>query len=175
MRTAPNQVRSMEFMADALFDGRRVRALTVVDNFTKEGLAIEVGQQFEEADAVAVMERPGHQHEPSQRIQTANGIGFVSLATDRRAYDQGVSMDCSRPGKPTDDPFVESFGSSFRDDCLHTHWFLSLDDVRQKIDSWRVDSNNFRTHSSIGDVPPAESGGQLTFPPKAELSSSARA
>ncbi|WBX91909.1 IS3 family transposase [Pseudoxanthomonas mexicana] len=173
--TAPNQVWSMDFVADALFDGRRFRALTVVDNFTKESLAIEVDQQLKGEDVVAAMERLRHQRDLPQRIQTDNGSEFISIVMDRWAYDHGVTMDYSRPGKPTDNPFIESFNGSFRDECLNTHWFLSLDDARQKIESWRVDYNHFRTHSSIGDVPPAEFAARFTPQPKAEFSSSARA
>ena len=162
--TAPNQVWSMDFVADALFDGRRFRALTVVDNFTKESLAIEVDQQLKGEDVVAAVE--------PQAVIMAE---FISIVMDRWAYDHGVTMDYSRPGKPTDNPFIESFNGSFRDECLNTHWFLSLDDARQKIESWRVDYNHFRTHSSIGDVPPAEFAARFTPQPKAEFSSSARA
>jgi len=87
MLTAPNQVWSMDFVADALFDGRRFRALTVVDNFTKESLAIEVNQHLKGEDVVAVMERLRHQRELPQRIQTDNGSEFVSIVMDRWAYD----------------------------------------------------------------------------------------
>lgn len=172
--TAPNQVWSMDFVADALFDGRRFRALTVVDNFTKESLAIEVDQQLKGEDVVAVMGRLRHRRDLPQRIQTDNGSEFISMVMDRWAYDHGVVMDYSRPGKPTDNPFIESFNGSFRDECLNTHWFLSLDDARRKIENWRVDYNHFRTHSSIGDVPPAEFAARFTPQQKAEFSSSAR-
>ncbi|MDH4910066.1 IS3 family transposase [Xanthomonas euvesicatoria] len=172
--TAPNQVWSMDFVADALFDGRRFRALTVVDNFTKESLAIEVNQNLKGEDVVAVMERLRYQRDLPQRIQTDNGSEFISMVMDRWAYDNGVTMDYSRPGKPTDNPFIESFNGSFRDECLNMHWFLSLDDAREKIENWRVDYNHFRTHSSIGDVPPAEFAAQFASPPKAEFSSSVR-
>lgn len=174
MLTAPNQVWSMDFVADALFDGRRFRALTVVDNFTKESLAIEVNQRLKGEDVVAVMERLRHQRELPQRIQTDNGSEFVSLVMDRWAYDNGVTMDYSRPGTTTDNPFIESFNGSFRDECLNTHWFLSLDDAREDR-KLEVDYNHFRTHSSIGDVPPAEFAAQFTSPPNAEFSTSARA
>lgn len=158
---APNQCWSMDFVADALFDGRRFRALTVVDNFTKESLAIEVNQQLKGEDVVAVVERLKHQRGLPQRIQTDNGSEFISIVMDRWAYDHNVTMDFSRPGKPTDNPFVESFNGSFRDECLNTNWFLSLEDARQKIETWRQDYNHFRPHSSIGDVPPAEFAAQF--------------
>lgn len=173
--THPNQCWSMDFVADALFDGRRFRALTVVDNFTKESLAIEVAQQLKGEDVVAVMQRLQSERGVPNRTQTDNGSEFISLALDRWAYDQGVTMDYSRPGKPTDNPFIESFNGSFRDECLNTHWFMSLDDARQKIESWRQDYNHFRTHSSLGDVPPAEFAARFTHNPQAEFPSLCRA
>ncbi|WP_425389019.1 IS3 family transposase [Aquimonas voraii] len=160
----PNACWSMDFVADALFDGRRFRALTVVDNFTKECLAIEVAAQLRSEDVVRVMERLRLQRGLPTRIQTDNGSEFASLAMDRWAYEQQVTLDFSRPGKPTDNPFVESFNGSFRDECLNTHWFLSLEDAREKIENWRQDYNHFRPHSSLGDRCPAEFAGQSHLP-----------
>ena len=81
------------------------------------------------------------------------GRGQVSL--DKWAYDNGVVLDFSRPGKPTDNPFIESFNGSFRDECLNVHWFLSLEDARAKIESWRQDYNHLRPHSALSDAAPA--------------------
>ena len=92
------------------------------------------------------------------RIQVDNGSEFVSKALDNWAYDNGVTLDFSRPGKPTDNPFIESFNGSFRDECLNAHWFLSLDDARQKIDHWREEYNSFRPHSSLGGMTPNQLG-----------------
>lgn len=134
-----------------------------------------MNQQLKGEDVVAVMERLRHQCDLPQRIQTDNGSEFISMVMGRWAYDNGVIMDYSRHGKSTDNPFIESFKGSFRDECLNTHWLLSLDDARQKIKNWRIDYNHFQTHSSISDVPPTEFATQFTSPPKAEFSSSARA
>ncbi|MGW8341116.1 integrase core domain-containing protein [Xanthomonas axonopodis pv. khayae] len=175
MLTGPNQVWSMDFVADALFDGCRFRALTVVDNFTKENLVIEVDQNLKGENVVAAMERLRHQRDLPQRIQTDNGSEFISMVMDRWAYANGVIMAYYRPEKPSDTPFIESLNAGFRDECLNTHWLLSLDGARQKIENWRANYNLFRTHSSIGDVPPAEFAAQFTSPPTAEFSSSARA
>jgi putative transposase len=161
---SPNACWSMDFVADALFDGRRFRALTVVDNFTKECLAIEVAAQLRSEDVVRVMERLRLQRGVPSRIQTDNGSEFASLAMDRWAYEQQVTLDFSRPGKPTDNPFVESFNGSFRDECLNTHWFLSLEDAQLKIENWRQDYNHFRPHSSLGDLCPAEFASQSHSP-----------
>ncbi|TIH18021.1 transposase [Marinifilum sp. JC120] len=88
------------------------------------------------------------------RIQVDNGSEFISKALDKGAYKNEVVLDFSRPGKPTDNPFIESFNGSFRDECLNTHWFLSVSDARNKIETWRKEYNEFRPHSSLGDQTP---------------------
>jgi len=98
----------MDFVSDSLFNGQRIRALTVVDNFSRECLAIHADHS-------------------------------IRAALDKWAYEHKVVLDFSRPGKPTDNAYIESFNGSFRDKCLNTHWFLSLDDAREKIEAWRRD------------------------------------
>lgn len=171
----PNQCWSMDFISDALFNGQRFRALTVVDNFTKECLAIKVGQQLKGEDVVAAMNGLRHQRGLPERIQTDNGSEFISLAMDRWAYEHQVVLAFSRPGKPTDNPFIESFNGSFRDECLNTHWFLSLDDACQKIENWRRDYNHFRPHSSLGDLTPNAFFEHFTRSQHADFSSNDRA
>ncbi len=85
------------------------------------------------------------------RIQTDNGSEFISKSLDNWAYEHGVTMDFSRPGKPTDNPFIESFN-----ECLNIHWFLSLEDAQDKLNNWRREYNHERTHSSLNDMTPAE-------------------
>ncbi len=87
-----------------------------------------------------------------QRIQTDNGSEFTGKEMDQWAYENKVTMDYSRPGKPTDNPFIKSFNGSFRDECLNAHWFLSLDNATEKIEAWRVDYNEYRPHGSLGDL-----------------------
>lgn len=148
---------SMDFVSDALFDGRKFRALTIVDNFSRECLAIKVGQSLKGSDVVAALEELKHQRGiVPVRIQTDNGSEFISKEVDHWAYENNVTMDYSRPGKPTDNPFVESFNGSFRDECLNAHWFLSLEDAAVKIEVWRNDYNEYRPHSSLDDLTPAE-------------------
>ena len=96
-----------------------------------------------------------------KRLQTDNGSEFVSKALDKWAYEQGITMDFSRPGRPTDNPFIESFNGSFRDECLNIHWFLSLQDAREKIETWRVDDNQVRPHSALGNLPPGRFAQQV--------------
>jgi putative transposase len=155
--TTPNQCWSMDFVADALFDGRRFRALTLVDNFSRECLAIEIGQSLKAEDVVRVMERIKlWRGLVPKRIKVDNGSEFISKALDKWAYENAVMLDFSRPGKPTDNAFIESFNGSFRDECLNVNWFLSLEDAREKIDAFREDYNHFRPHSALGNLTPVE-------------------
>ncbi|MBO1587285.1 IS3 family transposase [Yersinia pseudotuberculosis] len=155
--TALDQCWSMDFVADNLFNGRRVRALTIVDNFSRECLAIEVGQGLRGDDVVAVMDRLKHSlGRIPQRLQTDNGSEFISKSMDRWAYENRVSMDFSGPGKPTDNAFIESFNGSLRDECLNVHGFLSLEDAQEKIEQWRQEYNHFRPYSSLNNLTPAE-------------------
>jgi putative transposase len=91
-----------------------------------------------------------------ERIQVDNGSEFISKELDRWAYEKKVVLDFSRPGKPTDNPYIESFNGKFRDECLSVHWFSSLDDVRAKIEDWRNEYNGFRPHYSLRGLAPIE-------------------
>jgi len=146
----------MDFVADQLFNGQRIRALTVVDNFSRESLGITVDYALKAADVVATMQHLQALRGTPKRIRVDNGSEFISLALDRWAYENGVTLDFSRPGKPTDNAFIESFNGSLRDECLNVHWFLSLSDAREKIERWRLDYNEFRPHSSLGNLTPSE-------------------
>lgn len=151
-----NEIWSMDFVADALFDGRRLRALTVVDNYTRECLAIEVGQSLKGDDVVNALLRITAERGKPQTIKVDNGSEFISKAMDRWAYENRVELDFSRPGKPTDNAKVESFNGRFRMECLNTHWFLSLADAQRKIEAWRQDYNEARPHSALAWSTPCE-------------------
>jgi len=151
-----NECWSMDFVADNLFNGHRIRALTVVDNLSRECLAITVNHQLRSDEVVRTMEHIKSIRGVPERIQVDNGSEFISKALDLWAYENQVVLDFSRPGKPTDNPFIESFNGSFRDECLNLHWFLSLDDAQKKIEAWRVDYNESRPHQSLGDMTPIE-------------------
>ena len=153
---------SMDFVADSLFNGHRFRALTVVDNYSRECLAIEAGQSMTGAEVAAVIGRLVRERGAPDRIQCDNGSEFISRALDKWAYDNGVTMDFSRPGKPMDNAMIESFNGSFRDECLNVNWFLSMEDAREKIEKWREDYNKFRPHSSLGDLTPRQFADKFT-------------
>jgi putative transposase len=153
---AINEIWSMDFVAEALFDGRKLRMLTVVDLYTRECLAIEVGQSLKGEDVVGVLNMIERQRGLPRTIKTDNGSEFIGKAMDRWAYERAVELDFSRPGKPTDNAAVESFNGRLRQECLNANWFLSLEDARTKIDAWRRDYNETRPHSALDWATPAE-------------------
>jgi putative transposase len=153
---APNQVWSLDFVADQLADGRRFRALTVVDVFTREGVAIQVGQSLKGDDVVRVLSRISSQRALPKVLFCDNGSEFTSQAMDLWAYRAGVKIDFSRPGKPTDNAYVESFNGTLRAECLDTHWFTTLAEARQIIEAWRLEYNESRPHRAHGERTPNE-------------------
>lgn len=152
--TAPNQAWSVDFVADQLADGRKFRALTIVDVFTRESLAIEVGQSLKGTDVVRVLSRIGSQRALTKTLYCDNGTEFTSQAVDLWAYRAGVKIDFSRPGKPTDNAFIESFNGTFRSECLDAHWFATLAEARQVIEAWRQEYNASRPHRALGERTP---------------------
>lgn len=158
---------SMDFVSDQLFDGRKFRSLTIVDNYTRLCLDIYPDQGIKGEQVVMVLDRLKEEcNAVPQKIKVDNGSEFISKALDKWAYDNGVILDFSRPGKPTDNAYIESFNRSFRDECLNTNWFLSLADAREKIERWRTEYNTFRPHSSLGGLTPKELFGKVKIKPK---------
>lgn len=92
-------------------------------------------------------------------IRVDNGPEFIAKELDRWAYSNGVLLDFTRPGKPTDNAYIESFNSRFRQECLNQHWFLSLEDAKVKIEAWRREYNSNRPHSALGNLTPEEFSG----------------
>jgi putative transposase len=146
----------MDFMSDQLVDGRRFRVLTIVDNFTRESLALYASQRIKGDDVVGVLDELAGRRGKPERIQVDNGSEFTSRSMDLWAYLNKVKLDFSRPGKPTDNEFIESFNGKFRAECLNENWFLSLDEAHAKIEQWRGDYNRHRPQSSLGNLAPME-------------------
>jgi putative transposase len=162
---APNEVWSLDFVADQLVDGRRFRALTVVDVFTRECLAIEAGQSLKGDDVVSVLNRIRQARTVPKMLFCDNGAEFTSQIMDLWAYQNDVQIDFSRPGKPTDNAHVESFNGTFRAECLDAHWFTSLTEAKQIIEAWRREYNESRPHRALGERTPNEFAGQVGASP----------
>ena len=111
---------------------------------------------FRGPDVVEILEEVGRQVGFPKAIRVDQGTEFVSRDLDLWAYQRGVTLDFSRPGKPTDNAFIESFNGKFRAECLNAHWFMSLDDARRKCEAWRRDYNEERPHSAIDNKAPTE-------------------
>ena len=154
--TQMNEIWAMDFVHDHLATGRKLRVLTVVDTFTRFSPAIVPGFSFKAADVVAVLERVCEGVGYPKTIRVDHGSEFVSRELDLWAYTRGVVLDFSRPGKPTDNAFIESLNGKFRAECLNAHWFLSLEDARSKMEDWRRHYNEERPHSAIGNRRPIE-------------------
>lgn len=154
--TRPNQRWSMDFVQDTLATSRRFRTLNVVDDLTRECLAIEVDTSLGGARVVRVLQRLVQLRGRPEVIVCDNGPEFAGRALDAWAYQVGVKIHFIRPGKPVENCFVESFNGKFRDECLNESWFLDLPDARRKIEIWRNDYNEVRPHSSLGDLTPKE-------------------
>ena len=153
---APNQVWAMDFLSDQLFDGRKIRILTIVDAYSRLSPALDVRPRYRGTDVVETLERVTRIYGTPKTIRLDNGPEFISKALDLWALLNGVTLDFSRPGKSTDNAFIESFNGSFRAECLNACWFLSLADARAKCDAWLSDYNTVRPHSSIGQKTPIE-------------------
>ena len=136
--TGINQCWAMDFMSDALFNGRRFRAFTMMDIYSRECLNIYAGSSITGDTVVDILDSISYHRGRPERIRVDNGPEFVSKALDNYSYQNNIKLEFSRPGKPVDNAFIESFNGSLRDECLNTNWFLSIEDAQDKLEAWRV-------------------------------------
>jgi putative transposase len=153
---APNRRWSMDFMRDTLADGRAFRTFNLLDDGSREALSIDVGFSLPAERVVRVLEAVAARRGYPDEIVMDNGPEFVSKLLDAWAAHRGVQLRFIRPGKPVENCFVESFNGTLRRDCLDAHWFEDLGHARRVIESWRIDYNQERPHSGLGDLAPAE-------------------
>ena len=146
----------MDFLSDQLFNGQKIRVLAIIDAYTRLSPAIDVRHRYKGADVVATLDRVTVEYGVPKSIRVDNGPEFVSKDLDLWAWMNGVTLDFSRPGKPTDNAFVESFNGKVRAECIDQNWFLSLDDARSKCESFRHEYNEHRPHSALGNKTPME-------------------
>ena len=152
----PNEIWSMDFVMDALASGRRIKCLTIVDDFTRECLDIAVDHGISGGYVARVLDAIAQFRGLPRAIRTDQGPEFTSRALDRWAYQRGVDLKLIAAGKPTQNAYIESFNGKFRDECLNDHYFYNLAHARAIIAAWRLDYNETRPHSSLGRRPPAE-------------------
>ena len=157
----------MDFVHDQLATGRKIRVLTVVDTFSRFSPTVDPRFSYRAEDVVATLERVCAKVGYPRTIRVDQGSEFVSRDLDLWAYARGVTLDFSRPGKPTDNAHVEAFNGRFRSECLNTHWFLTLADAAEKMEAWLRHYNEDRPHGAIGQKPPItlQNLGGATSPP----------
>ena len=154
--TQPNQRWSMDFMGDSLATGRTFRILNIVDDYSREAVAIEIDSSLPGLRVVRVLERLAQERPLPALIVCDNGPEFTGRALDAWAYARGVQLHFIRPGKPIENAFAESFNGRLRDECLNEHWFADLPEARSTIGVWRIDYNEVRPHSALGNRTPIE-------------------
>jgi putative transposase len=154
--TGANQVWSLDFMTDALSSGRRFRTLNIVDDYTREAVAIEVDTSLSGRRVARVLDELKMQRGLPAQIRSDNGPEFTSRALDQWAYEQGIRWHYIQPGRPMENGYVESFNGRLRDECLNENWFGDLAEARETIAAWRQDYNRCRPHSALGYRTPEE-------------------
>ena len=175
--TQSNQVWAMDFVHDQLATGRKIRVLTVVDTFSRFSPVVDPRFSYRGEDVVAALERACRKVGYPKAIRVDQGSEFISRDLDLWAYTKDVVLDFSRPGKPTDNAFIEAFNGRFRAECLNAHWFLSLEDARCKMEAWCKYYNEERPHGAIGQKVPISllnPGGPPSPPPRSEAENSNR-
>ncbi len=140
----------MDFVSDCLEHGRRLRCLTIVDDFSRNAVDLVVDHGISGLYVTRVLDRAAKFRGLPRCIRTDQGPEFTGKALDQWAYEHGVELRLIEAGKPTQNAYVESFNGKFRDECLNEHWFRTLAEARNIIAAWRIDYNSERPHSAIG-------------------------
>ena len=156
MLIAPNQEWSLDFVADGVASGRGIRILTMVDGFTRECPAIEVGVSVSSRRVTRVLERVIAERGAPQSLRCDNGPEFTSRHFLAWCEERSIEVVHIQPGRPMQNGYVESFNGRFRDECLNANWFVNIVDAKQKIEDWRVEYNVERPHSSLAYRTPNE-------------------
>jgi putative transposase len=146
----------MDFAMDGLATGRTQRALTIVDSYTRECLAIEVDSCLSSRRVTRVLEWIIQQRGQPERLGCDNGPEFTSRHLLGWCEERQIQLLHIQPGKPMQNGRVESFNGRLRDECLNAHWFPSIQQAKQRIENWREEYNRERPHSSLGYLTPLE-------------------
>ena len=146
---------SMDFVTDQLVDGRYFRVFTVVDEFSRECVALHAAISIRSKDVGEVLDDAIRRRSAPAAITCDNGTEFTSKALDAWAYWNKVKLDFSRRGKPGDNAHIEAFNSLVRRECLSQHWFTTLEEARGILETWKEEYNNDRPHGSLQQMTPA--------------------
>lgn len=164
----PNDVWAMDFLHDQLATGHKIRVLAVVDTYSRFSPVLDARLTYRGEDVVRTLGEACRRVGYPKSIRVDQGSEFISRDLDLWAYAHGVTLDFSRPGKPTDNAFAEAFNSRIRSECMNAHWFMTLADAREKLEAWRSYYNEERPHGAIGNKVPISlqnPGGPASPPP----------
>jgi len=151
-----NEQWSMDFVSDRMEDGRLLRVLSVVDNFSRECLLLKADTSLTGQRVAKTLDEVARRRGYPQSIRVDNGSEFYSKAMDKWAYWHRVKLEFIRPGKPVENGYIESFHGRLRDECLNVHLFFSIEDAREKLELWRLDYNTVRPHGSLNGLTPEQ-------------------
>jgi putative transposase len=168
--TAPNEEWSLDFVCDAIAGGRSVRVLSVVDNFTRECLALETDTSFASQRVTRILDGIIERRGCPKALRMDNGPEITSRHFLAWCLERKITTNHIQPGRPMQNGFVESFNGRFRDECLNANWFRDLFEARQKIGLWRQDYNASRPHSSLAYRTPDEFAQQWQRPSSSNAS-----
>lgn len=151
-----NRCWSVDFMSDSLHSGQRFRTFNVLDDFSREVLAIEVDTSLPAARIIRVLDRIASWRGYPAKLRMDNGPELVSVQLAGWAEQHGVELEFIQPGKPTQNSYVERFNRTFRDEILNFYIFNRLSEVREIVDNWIIEYNEQRPHESLGNLTPEE-------------------
>ncbi len=151
-----NKCWSLDFMSDALIHGARFRTLNIIDDCSREALAIEVDTTLPAARVIRVLERIAAWRGYPLKLRMDNGPEFISVKLANWAEQHGIELDFIQPGKPTQNSYIERFNRTFRDEVLNFYAFNRLSEVREIVENWMCQYNEQRPHQALGNLTPAE-------------------
>ncbi|MCF7832788.1 MAG: IS3 family transposase [Candidatus Marinimicrobia bacterium] len=151
-----NQSWSMDFVHDQMADGRRFKILTVIDIYSRECVIADAKFRYRSQDVINTLQKAIDERDAPENIWCDNGKEFTSRAMDIFAYIQGITMQFSRPGTPTDNAFIESFNGRLRQDCLNHNWFTGMGEVQKTLEMWKINYNLQHPHSSLAYMSPGD-------------------
>ncbi len=154
--TRPNQKWALDFAQDALWDGRRIRLMPIIDVFTRKCLSIIVDSSLNGRQVIRVLENLIEEHGIPEEIISDNGTEFTSNVVLKWCHDRGQKWQYIEPGKPYQNGNAESFNGKLRDECLNENWFTSLEEARRLIEKWPDEYNGTRPHSALKGRTPNE-------------------
>jgi putative transposase len=167
--TGRNHVWTYDILYDRLANGRQFKTLSILDEFTRECLAIHVAPSVRATDVMTVLQRTMQQHGQPQFIRSDNGSEFTATPVMQWLHEQRIGPSFIEPGRPWQNGFVESFHGKFRDECLNREWFITSQEAQIVIEQWRQHYNTQRPHSALGYRTPAQVAALSTHQPSATL------